>query len=133
MKKRMLAALAVLFLLLPAAGCSRYVSHYRALAFVRMDTGTRCDLSFSSLDGTYVTRVKNKSDEARILDVSAALQEGSMRVYFDMDGEKTLLFDTAAGQTQAELRVERREKVYLIIETDGKCRDGAFSADFREE
>lgn len=127
MKKSLRLALALLTLicLLSLCGCGKYTSSYRAMMLVRSNTAHSAKVNFSSLEGRMVFTLKPKTGDA-LLKASAALETGSAKVFVD-DGEKTEWFTIAGGQ-DLELQYGpcKSGKVYVILETGEKCREGRF-------
>ncbi len=116
-----IAALAVL--LLAAAGCSRYTSSYSAVGFVHSNGKHSAFLSFHSLSGRMVMTLRTR--EAGLLGCEAKLEEGNLRVYCDSDGDRRELFSLSAGQdVDLEFWDMTAKKVHIIVETDGRCRNG---------
>ena len=123
-KKLILLALAALTAVL-FTGCSRYVSSYRALGLARTGTDGAASMTFSSLDGRMVFRLRSGPDKR--LKYRASLKEGSAKVYLDQSGTKEELFVIGpGGTTEASAGPLRQGEIWLIVETAGTCRDGDF-------
>ena len=102
MKKLFDLAAAVALLVLVAVGLTAcgapYTSHYTASAMVQSH------------------------------DSEAQLESGKMTVYYDCDGTKTEWFTLKGGDSVSASLTDLSEgKVYIIIETDGKCENGKLS------
>ena len=139
MKKRFWIAVAALLLALCLTGCgirfldgvSKYVSSYSATMLVRSETSRSASLNFSTLKGRIVYELRSGGSDA--IAASAKLGEGIATVWYDADGTKTEWFTVTAGE-DVEVSTAPLEKgtVYVIIETDGKCRDSSFRFDVRD-
>lgn len=103
------------------------MSHYSAIASVRTNSPGKGSLSFSSFNGSMVFHLKCKDGSARQMDYTAKLDSGNASVYYDCDGTKQLLFTIGPGETvDSSLDGLPVGKLYVIVETDGKCKDGSF-------
>lgn len=128
MKKNLLLAILVAICLVCLAGCSKYTSHYSALMMVTTNTSKTASISFSSLDGTRAFKLKSDGH----LNFSAKLGEGSATVFYDSNGTKTELFTIRGGQEiEPSVITVNPGTVYVIVQTDGKCREGRFSFDVK--
>lgn len=124
MKKCLTLALAVV-LLLTACGCGRYSSKYFAVGFVHSNEAHNAFMSFHSFEGTMVFKLSTGNGKIRY---SAELEEGSATVYYDSGREKTPVFTIGPGEsTGPALAQTGPGRVYVIVETDGKCMNGNFS------
>lgn len=120
---------AVLLCALCLASCSSPVSKYRAVGFVRSNTSTSAKMSFYEFEGRMVFRLKNKK-AGDVLDCAAALEEGGLRVTLERDGASTELFGLSAGDgTETSLALDGAGAFYVIVETDGRCREGSLTFD----
>ena len=131
MKKR-IKAFAVIILaivLFVLSGCNGYRSRYKAFLFVHSNRPASSFMSFDSFTGTMVFRMKSKQDDAK-LKYSASLGSGNATVYCDCDGQKTELFSVKDGDEIPETEVPvDKGRVYVIVETDGECKEGDFHFD----
>ena len=120
--KKLLSLLLLLSLSLSLFSC-RYVSSYRAIGLVREQTSHSCEASFYSLKGQLVFQIK-KSDVGTegTVGYSIRVDEGELRLYYDIYGVKEELAHVKAGES-VEGRggyVEGGYRVYIIIEaTEG--------------
>ncbi len=127
MKKSFSILFLVMFSLALLVGCSRYVSHYSAIMLVTEESSKAGSISFSSFSGSKVFKFNSEGH----LNYSAKLDEGSATVYYD-DGKKTELFSICSGQEMKPSTVSvETGTVYVIVQTDGKCKDGKFSFDVK--
>lgn len=124
---RRIMVLGMIMATLIFSGCSPYASSFRTTACVTTNTSDQASISFSTFEGTRVFTVKVKGDDEGILEYSGKLGAGSAKVYYDADGTKKELFAVEAGkEVKASLDDLGKGKVYLILETDGKCEEGRF-------
>ena len=66
------------------------------------------------------------------MNYSAKLGEGSATVFYDSNGTKTELFSISGGQEiHSSTIAVNPGTVYVIVQTDGKCKDGRFSFDVK--
>ena len=108
-------------------GCSKYNSHGVATVIIQNNTSDKATVSFSSLHGTDVYKLKVK-DTSKVLKYSGKLDNGSATVYYDNDGTKKELFTVGADEkVDSSLETLEKGTLYIIIETDGKCEGGDFS------
>ena len=127
--KKLLCVLLTVCLLFLLAGCSGYRSHYKAVGFVHSNTPGSAFMSFYEFDGTMVFNLRSKNSGEK-LKYSAKLETGAVTVYYDIHGAKTELLSVGAGeQTDSALDLPSTGKVCVIVETDGRCRNGDFKFD----
>lgn len=125
MKRALCLALALLCLL-SLCGCAKYTSSYRAMMLVRSNTAHTAKVSFSTLTGKMAFTLKPKAGGDARITAKCDLQSGSATVYVD-DGEKTEWFKIAGGEeVQLQYGPCKSGKVYVILETGEKCREGHF-------
>lgn len=128
-------AVAALVLCFTLSACAnKYTSHYSATLMVRTNTSEKASVSFNTFSGTYVMKFKNKDDGQAFLTYNATLEEGSIKVYYDFNGEKLNLFEIGDnGSFEGETQTFTGNKtVYVILESDGKCNAGSFSFIFQK-
>lgn len=133
--KKILLIVLCFALLFPLAACSGYVSSYKALMFVREEHTDHASIRFSSLEGTYVMKLKMKGEgQEGDIHCKASLTEGEINVYYDWLGTKELLFNLKAGESIDERRgyIESGHTVHIIIETVTPAKEGKVSIDFRK-
>ena len=132
MKKitRMVIVAVMLILCFTLSACeNKYVSHYSATLMVKKNTTSEASVSFSNFSGIYVIQLKNTGDEKIFITYSATLEEGNIKVYYDFNDEKLNLFEIGTdgsieGKTE---KFTSNKTIYIIIESDGKCKAGSFS------
>ncbi len=118
-------ALVLLLTAVSLFGCSSYTSSYKATLLVRSIDRNSARIDFYTLEGRLVFCLQ--SDKGPF-SFSGKLGSGHISVYYDANGEKNLLFSLKGGDAvEAETVLETKGKVYVIIETDGKCENGSFS------
>ena len=128
MKKAITLILAGIICLLCFAGCCPYKSSYKAVAFVHSNTDDSAKMNFSEFEGTIVFELKSQNGSQAKLKYSAKLQKGNAQIYYDHDGTKKKLFSAREGeQERGFVKGLTNEKVYIIVETNGKCEDGEMS------
>lgn len=125
--KRILCALVSLLMLLSFASCG-YASAYRAIGLVTMHNRSTYSVSFYDLKGTMCETLRVTAEESGCeLYYSATLEEGEVNVYYDVDGEKELLFSVKGGETVEGCGgyVESGRRIYIVIETVGSAKNGS--------
>ncbi|MBQ0010096.1 MAG: hypothetical protein KBS76_03220 [Ruminococcus sp.] len=128
MKRTVLLLFTMLFLIFSLAGCSKYSSHYHAVAHVHSNSPDSAMVSFYEFDGTEVFKLKCESGKTARIQYSGKLETGSLTVYYDCKGVKTELFSVHSGD---EINAYSEEitagTVYIIVETSEKCQNGVCS------
>ena len=100
--------------------------------YVHSNTSHSAYMNFGTLNGTEVQTLKCK-EETGTLKYSAKLDTGNATVYIDYDGEKKELFKIGAGEEIEDSFDGLKEgKIYVIVETDGKCEEGKFEFELEE-
>ena len=129
--KKITALILSAALLFPLAGCGRYVSHYKAVGFVHANQSDSAFMSFYSFDGRMVFKLK--SPAGAVLHYAAKLESGSAVVYYDDSGTKRELCTLHAADSvePSDVPVEKGT-LYIIVETDGACKNGEFQFDTAE-
>lgn len=133
MKKRTAVFVFAILTCMLLAGCSTYVSSYKALMLVTTDHSDSASMSFSSFEGTNVFSMKAKEEGAVLAYTAEVEDSGSATVYYDDDGTKKELFKITAGEkTVDSIPLAGAGKVYVIVETDGECKEGSFFFNIKE-
>lgn len=123
-------ALATLVLCFALSACgNKYSSNYSASRMEETKTSTQASVSFDSFSGTYVMKLENKGADEVFITYKASLKEGNIKVYYDFNDEKLNLFEiendgSFEGKTET---FTGNKTIYIIIESDGKCKEGSFS------
>lgn len=119
------AVIAAFLLLLSLTGCEKYTSSYKAVAFIHSNEKTSAFMNFYSFDGTMVFKLHSGGEGA--LNYTAALESGNAAVYYDYAGRKLPLFTVGGGDTiDSHGGYIEAGTVYVIVETDGACKNGEF-------
>ena len=130
--KKILSCIMLLSLLFTLCSCDRYVSSYSALGLVKKQTSHSCEASFHSLEGRLVFKIKKSSSGAAEGDIGYSIQvdEGEIRLYYDIYGVMEELAKVNAGESVAERGgyVESEKPVYIIIEASKRAK-GKISVD----
>ncbi len=99
------------------------------MLMVRTNTSDKASVSFDGFSGTFVMHLKSNGADEVFISYEATLGEGNIKVYYDFNDEKLNLFDIETGGS-----VDRKTEpftsdktIYIIIESDGQCREGSFS------
>lgn len=131
MKKFVSAIIAVVTLVLCfalSACATKYVSHYSSSTMVTTSTSDKASISFGSFSGTYVMKFQNNGADEVSITYEATLGEGNIKVYYDYNDEKLDLFKIETnGSVDSKTEAFTGKTIYVIIESDGKCKDGSFS------
>lgn len=123
--KKVFTVIVAAVLLLSFAGCGRYSSSYKAVAFVHSNESISAFMNFYSFDGRMVFKLKSAGEGD--LKYSAKLETGSATVYYDYYGTKTELFSIDSGdEIDSHGGYIESGTVYVIVETNGECRNGEF-------
>ena len=128
MKKRIVALLLVAALIAALTGCSRYSTHYNAVAFVHSNDAHNAYMSYYKFEGTMVFQLKGEKNAPVALRYSGATQTGAAAVYYDYSGTKTELFTLGAGESAASTSetFTPNGTIYVIVETSEPCENGRF-------
>ena len=123
--KKVLAVIVAVVLLLSFAGCGKYSSKYKAVAFVHSNESTSAFMNFYSFDGRMVFKLKSAGEGD--LKFFAKLETGSATVYYDYYGTRAELFSINSGdELDSHGGYIEAGTVYVIVETNGECRNGEF-------
>lgn len=116
-------------------GCGRYVNSYSAIILTTSCRGDEASMEFSTFKGTYNFKLKRQGSAEHTLDFESSLAEGEMNIYIGVDGEKELLRTVKGGEAYDEMialddKYDNEKAVYIILETDGECKDGDFEFEY---
>ena len=133
--KKISFALVLLLTLIMLCSCNGYVKNYSATILITSCHGDEASMEFDTFKGTYNFKLSRDGVAEHTLDYDASLAEGEMNVYIGVDGEKELLFTIKGGEsfdTQISLdsKYDDEKKVYIILESVGKCVDGDFEFEY---
>ena len=136
-KKVKKACFVLVFLLMLSALCScgGYVKSYAATILITSGYGNEASMKFDTFKGSYNFKLKRENDAEHTLDYQAALEQGEMKVYIGVDGEKDLLFTVKGGESFEETialdeKYDNEKAVYIILETADKCVGGNFAFEY---
>lgn len=129
--KKIVISLAALLLIAAAlVSCSKYSSHYKAVGFVHSNDSDSAYMSFFEFDGSIAFKLKCKSESQAEIKYSGKLEEGSITVFYDCGGTKKELFSIHSGDDIQSSKGDLPEDtIYIIVETNGKCKNGDFKFD----
>lgn len=123
--KRIISSIVLLSLIISLSSCGKYTSSYKAIGLIRNQTSHSCYASFHSLEGQLVFKIK-KSESGKEGDISYSIQvdEGEIRLYYDIYGTKEELANVKAGESVENSGgyVEGGKSVYIIIEATEKAK-----------
>ena len=106
--KKLIALLLMAAMVLSLAGCSGYVSSYRATILITERTRDHCRLSADSFDGKYVFQLRY-TDPDNALSFSSSVGEGSVTVSYAAGNDETPLCSLQSGDQQHPCRLQQRE------------------------
>ena len=117
--KKFLSFIITLSLPITLCSCDKYTSSFKAIGLVRSQTSHSCEASFYSLEeGQLVFKIK-KSGLGTEGDISYSIKvdEGELRLYYDIYGTKEELAHVKAGESVDDFGgyVEGGKTVYIII------------------
>lgn len=132
MKKfaRVIVAITLLVLCFTLSACAtKYRASYSSTLMVQSNTSDKASVKFDTFKGTYVIKFRTTGDDKVFISYNATLEEGNIKVYYDFNDEKLSLFEIGSGGS-VEGKTEEftgNKTIYVIIESDGKCKSGNFS------
>ncbi len=123
--KKLITFITVLSLMLTLCSCDKYTNSFYAIGLIRSNTSHSCETGFYSLEGQLVFKLK-KSDVGAEGEISYSIQveEGEIKLYYDIYGVKEELVTVKAGESVEDKGgyVEGGKPVYIIIEATEKSR-----------
>ena len=123
--KTVLVWIIAALMLFSLTGCEKYSSKYHAVGFVHSNDTTSAFMNFYSFNGRMVFKLKSSGEGD--LKYTAKLESGHATVYYDFRGTKSELFSVVGGdEITSHGGYVEAGKVYVIVETDGKCLNGEF-------
>ena len=133
--KKVCFALLIVLTLATLCGCSGYVKNYSATILITSCHGDEASMEFDTFNGTYNFKLKRDGVAEHTLDIEATLDEGEMKVYIGVDGEKELLRTIKGGKSYDETiilndKYDNEKTIYVILESTGKCEDGDFEFEY---
>ena len=133
--KKITLITALLLALVTLFGCSGYVKSYSATILITSCVGDEASMEFDTFKGTYNFRLKRDGAAEHTLDIEASLDEGEMKIYIGVDGEKELLRTISGGESfddviKLDSKYDNEKKIYVILESTGKCVGGDFEFEY---
>ena len=134
--KKFSFVLVLILALVMLCSCGGYVKNYSATILITSCQGDDASMEFDTFKGTYNFKLRRDGSAEHILDYEASLAEGEMNVYIGVSGEKELLFTIKGGESfdtkiSLDSKYDNEKKVYIILESIGKCVDGDFEFEYR--
>ena len=133
--KKVYFALLMILTLATLCGCSGYVKNYSATILITSCHGDEASMEFDTFNGTYNFKLKRDGVAEHTLDIEATLDEGEMKVYIGVDGEKELLRTIKGGKSYDETiilndKYDNEKTIYVVLESTGKCINGDFEFEY---
>ena len=133
--KRIRFALSLIMALVLLCSCGVYVKNYSATILITSCLGDDASMKFDTFKGSYYFKLRRDGNAEHTLDYEASLSQGEMNVYIGVSGEKELLFSIKGGESfDTEIVLDRKydheKKVYIILESVGKCVGGDFEFEY---
>ena len=133
--KKVCFALLIVLTLATLCGCSGYVKNYSATILITSCHGDEASMEFDTFNGTYNFKLKRDGVAEHTLDIEATLDEGEMKVYIGVDGEKELLRTIKGGNSYDETiilndKYDNEKTIYVVLESTGKCINGDFEFEY---
>ena len=133
--KKVCFALLIVLTLATLCGCSGYVKNYSATILITSCHGDEASMEFDTFNGTYNFKLKRDGVAEHTLDIEATLDEGEMKVYIGVDGEKELLRTIKGGKSYDETiilndKYDNEKTIYIVLESTGKCINGDFEFEY---
>ena len=108
-------------------GCSKYPSSFSTVLCVSNNDSNSAFINFSSFEGTKSFKLKCKNEDGGILKYSAELEEGSAIIYVDVANSKEELCHVSAGEkVEDTMELAGKGTIYIILESEVKCKGGKF-------
>ena len=133
--KKVCFALLIVLTLATLCGCSGYVKNYSATILITSCHGDEASMEFDTFSGTYNFKLKRDGVAEHTLDIEATLDEGEMKVYIGVDGEKELLRIIKGGKSYDETiilndKYDNEKTIYVVLESTDKCINGDFEFEY---
>ena len=130
--KKLVVLLVSALLLVFLVGCGKYTSSYMAVGFVHSNSADSAFMNFYSFEGRMVFKLKSSGEGD--LKYTAKLESGNATVYYDFYGTKQELFSISGGEEiDSHGGYVESGTVYVIVETDGSCKNGDFKFSIRKQ
>ena len=132
-KRKLIVAAFIICMMFGLMGCSKYPSSFKTVLCVSNNVSDNAFINFSSFEGTKSFKLKCKNEKGGVLKYSAKISEGTATVYYDYADQKEELFTIHAGESiENSLELPEKCTLYVILETNGKCKDGRFDFDIEQ-
>ena len=133
--KKISFALLLILVLVMICSCGGYVNNYSAMILITSCQGDEASMEFDTFKGTYNFKLRRDGLAEHTIDCEASLEDGEMNVYIGIAGEKELLFTITGGESldtkiSLDSKYDNEKKVYIILESVGKCSDGDFEFEY---
>jgi len=120
-------------ILFSLASC--HVDRYSATMLVRSGIGGTLSVRFGTLNGSLSESFRKDVDGEGALSYTASLGEGSLSVSYEgADGKMCPLFSLKGGESISDIggyaEGKKGTRIRILIETDGKCKDGSVKIHF---
>ena len=127
--------LVLMFTLALLCSCGVYVKNYSATILITSCHGDEASMEFDTFKGTYNFKLRRDGAHENTLDLDASLKEGEVNIYIGANGEKDLLLTVKGGESYDKTitlddKYRDEKRVYVIIESNGKCIDGDFEFEY---
>lgn len=135
MRNKILILFSVFVILfsLGLTGCGKYTSSYSATLLIKSNDSDSGFMNFYSFKGRNVMKFKAPKNKKSTLYYKASLGDGTATIYYDDDGTKKELFTIKGGESFEDTYGEFEDiTLYVIYETDGKCKDGKIDFELKE-
>lgn len=131
--KRIMCIFICIFAFIFATSC--HVDSYSATMLVRRNIGGTISVRFDTLNGYLYESFRKGAEGEGALAYSASLGEGKLSVSYEgADGKFYPLFSLEGGENVSDVggcvAGRKGARIRLLIETDGKCRDGSLKIRF---
>ena len=115
--------------------CGGYIKNYSATILITSCHGNEADMEFATFKGTYNFKLRRDSNAEHTLDLEASLDEGEIKIYIGVDGEKELLRTVKGGESYDETitlnnKYDNEKTIYIILESADKCVSGDFEFEY---
>lgn len=133
--KRIFSVLALMLSVVMLFSCGGYVNKYSATILITSCHGDEASMEFGTFKGTYNFKLRRDGAHENTLDLEASLKEGEINIYIGANGEKDLLLTVKGGESYDKTitlddKYRDEKRVYVIIESNGKCIDGDFEFEY---
>lgn len=133
--KKVCFVLVLIVMLFMLCSCGGYVKSYSATILITSGHGDEASMKFDAFKGSYNFKLKRDGNPEHTLDIDASLAEGEMNVYIGVGGEKELLLTVKGGESYNETialteKYDNEKKIYIILDSVGKCIDGDFEFEY---